>query len=766
MVLKLKKFIDRYVFSENLSLDARMTNMVFLTGIVTMVFAIIARLLMRSSPLLILVLVGSVISVSVLFVICNTYDKHKLGAWLVLFSLCDVLLPFALFAMGGIASSSACYFTMSIVLIFFLSKGRPRIVILVTHILWVVACYMASSMPPLNAFVTELSGATQYVDPIQSFLTTGFFIATIVIFQNHIFRNEERSRNLLISSMTDTATTLLEMNSEEPEGALRTGMAIISRNVGVDRVTVWKNIPKEEGLAYKHYISEFHDPESADAQAAEDEDRLEFLYRDTLPEWEGRLAKGETLNLSLNDYSQAEAAFLMPFNVQAILVFPVIYRGYFWGTVTFNNCHSPRKFSDVERSSLYPGALFLANAIVRNEVAQDLAHAQDEAESASRAKGEFLSNMSHEMRTPMNANIGMTSIGETADNLAKKDYAFGKIKDASTHLLGVINDILDMSKIEANKLELSPSPFRFEQVLQRSIDVSSFRAGEKRQEFSLNIDTDIPRTLIGDEQRLAQVITNLLSNAIKFTPENGAIRLDATLESEKDDVCVVRISVTDTGIGISEEQMGRLFTSFQQAENSTSRKFGGTGLGLTISKRIVEMMGGTIGVESEPGKGSTFSFTMRAERDDTDPPTEDEGDDREGCFKAPDTPDDFSGHHVLLAEDVEVNREIVLALLEPTGLTIDCAEDGKEALRMVSGSPGRYDMVLMDVQMPKMDGYEATRRIRALDSPRAKRMPIVAMTANVFREDIEKCLEAGMDHHIGKPLEQEKLLDALRTYLR
>jgi CheY-like chemotaxis protein len=391
---------------------------------------------------------------------------------------------------------------------------------------------------------------------------------------------------------------------------------------------------------------------------------------------------------------------------------------------------------------------------------------EEQALSASRAKSTFLANMSHEIRTPMNAIIGMTTIGKSAAELERKDYCFTKIENASQHLLGVINDILDMSKIEASKFDLSPVEFNFEKMLHRVVDVFNFRVDEKRQKLSVNIDNAIPQTLIADDQRLAQVITNLLGNAVKFTPEHGSISLDARFVEKKDGLNTIKIAVSDTGIGISVEHQKQVFSSFQQAEISTARRYGGSGLGLAISKSIVEMMGGTIEVQSKLGEGSVFTFTIPVrEGVQANNETNVLMSGHTATEEKPDLTGFFAGRRILLVEDVEINREIVIALLEPTQLEIDCAENGIEAVRKFSEAPARYDLIFMDVQMPEMDGYEATRHIRALDMPKAKTVPIIAMTANVFREDIEKCVEAGMNGHIGKPLNFDEVLDKLNGYL-
>ena len=505
----------------------------------------------------------------------------------------------------------------------------------------------------------------------------------------------------------------------------------------------------------------------------------------------------------------------------------------------------------------------------------------DNANRANKAKSDFLANMSHEIRTPLNAVIGMSAIARGTQNIKKIHYCMDKIEESSNHLLGLINDILDMSKIEADRFELSFAEFNFEKMMTRIADMMRFKFEEKKILFDVYCDPSIPYSLISDEQRLSQVIMNLLSNAVKFTPSKGFVNLKAVLKDTKDGSNELYFSVKDSGIGITPEQKKRLFNPFYQADNSISRKFGGTGLGLSISKRIVEMLGGSFTVNSEPGKGSEFNFTIRAKTGAAeiqlhpdrqkirllavdDMPyilemfsqiskklgvscdTAESGEkalklmekerhdlifvdwkmpgmdgvelsrriaklygekvviimisaagwsEIEESAKAAGVKEfiqkpillpvvenildkyssslgagseteftDFTGKIIMLVEDVPLNREIIISLLEETGITIITAENGVEAIKLFNADPYKFDLIFMDIHMPVMDGYEATRQIRSLEMPVARTIPIIAMTANVFKEDVDRCMSSGMNDHLGKPIDIDQVIEKIKKY--
>ena len=403
---------------------------------------------------------------------------------------------------------------------------------------------------------------------------------------------------------------------------------------------------------------------------------------------------------------------------------------------------------------------------------QLLIAATEEALKNSRAKSDFLSRMSHEIRTPMNAIIGMTKIADNTNDIGKLRYCLATIGVSSAQLLGLINDILDVSKIEAGKFELDFAPFNIEKSLMKVCNLIIDSAERKGQKFDVILGKNMKVHYLGDELRLSQVITNLLSNAVKFTPENGTITLTAEEKQRKEDGSVLRFTVADTGIGMTQEQIGRLFTSFEQADESITRKFGGTGLGLSISKSIIDKMNGTIWVDSEINKGTTFTFDIELKW-----AAQQSGgvivngitpsDLKLLIVEGKETEDvpDFSDVTLLLAEDVDINREIFITLLENTNVKIDIAENGLIAVQKFTANPEQYNMIIMDVQMPEMDGYEATKTIRALDLPKAKSIPIIAMTANAFKEDVDKCIACGMNDHLAKPVDIKVVIGKILSYL-
>ena len=397
-------------------------------------------------------------------------------------------------------------------------------------------------------------------------------------------------------------------------------------------------------------------------------------------------------------------------------------------------------------------------------IMQKLNVASAKALEANQAKTTFFSNMNHEIRTPMNAILGMAEIGKKSKDEAVKNHSFKRIEEASTHLLGLINDVLDMSKIEAGKFELYNEEFEFENMIHKVMNLMESSILQKSQTLSVSIDSQIPKYIIADEQKLMQAIANLLSNAVKFTPSEGAIRLSAYHVQEEHGLYTIKIEVMDTGAGIPEELLPKLFDSYERADNEIARKAGGTGLGLPITKRIVELFQGEIWVESELDKGSTISFTikvsgMREIKTITKQEIQEYVDENvdENSFK---------GSKLLIVEDIEINREIIIALLEETEIEIECAENGKEALEKFAKSSQEYDLIFMDLNMPEMDGITASRKIRASNFVNAQTVPIVALTADVFQTTIDECMEAGMNDYISKPLNSTIILEKLKKYLK
>ena len=391
--------------------------------------------------------------------------------------------------------------------------------------------------------------------------------------------------------------------------------------------------------------------------------------------------------------------------------------------------------------------------------------AQKEAEQANTAKQGFLSSMSHDIRTPMNAIIGMTSLAldSTDDPERVRDY-LGKIALSSKHLLGLINDVLDMSKIESGKMTLNVEPMSLRETIDSIVNIMQPQAAAKNQQFTADVREILSENVYCDGVRLNQVLINLLGNAVKFTPEKGSVRITVYQEALPEDGDRVRTHflVSDTGIGMSKEYQKVIFESFSREDNTRVRKTEGSGLGMSISKYIVDAMDGTISVRSEQGQGSEFHVVLDLKRAAASSRGASEA--AGGSEGAGDV--ELKGKHILLAEDNELNWEVASELLSVLELELDWAENGKICVEKFRKSPvGYYDAIIMDVRMPVMDGYEATAAIRGLDRADAG-IPIIAMTADAFSEDIQRCLECGMNDHLAKPIDIQAVTCNLKKYLK
>lgn len=469
------------------------------------------------------------------------------------------------------------------------------------------------------------------------------------------------------------------------------------------------------------------------------------------------------LNKAINNLSESERTVIRNRNLESIGVSEFSLTDFIYA--------NPLQFMFIVMfvlSVLFTALLLAIGARMKATVIQGNLK---RAEAANLAKSEFLSRMSHEIRTPMNGIVGMSTIAmQNIDNTDKIKDCLEKVIMSSKHLLALINDVQDMSKIESGKVELRHESFNFRAFLQDFENLYGEQAKSKGISYETILASDLEVQIIGDSLRLNQVLSNLLSNALKFTPAKGMIKLRVSKTGEDQENVYLRFEVIDTGCGIAEENYDKIFESFEQENVDVTYKYGGTGLGLSIVKRFTQLMGGGIHVTSVQGSGSTFTVDLPFGKiKESGKPTrfsdiDGRSDLARDCYVID---YDFKGKRILLVEDNELNREIAEELIGATGASVESAEDGVQAVKKFKESAeGYYDLILMDVQMPHMDGYEATRCIRALGRSDAQKVPIFAMTANAFAEDVQKSREAGMNAHISKPLDIRAVYKQMNRYLQ
>ena len=574
--------------------------------------------------------------------------------------------------------------------------------------------------------------------------------------------NEIERNTSLINVVNQVANILLQAESSDFVNNLQLCMNMIGKAVNADRVCIWKN-KSIEGKLYCDLIYDW--PGGAGSLISSDV-AINVSYGDNTPGWEEILSQGKCINTSISRLSPEEQTQLKAHGVKSLFVAPVFVRDEFWGYVGFDDFHNEKIFSKNEASTLYSGSLLIAHALVRYEMMLNI-------QSANQAKSIFLANMSHEMRTPLNAIIGLTDLTLENKNLDEEGLSnLEKINNSGMILLSIVNDILDISKIEAGKFELVPVAYDMPSLINDTVTQSIMHKGEKQIKFLLDIDGNLPTQLYGDELRIKQILNNLLSNAFKYTRE-GEIVLGVNCVREGE-IVWLNAYVRDTGIGILPEYINGIFDDYAQMDILANRKIKGTGLGLSIARRLVELMDGTVTVESEYGKGSIFRISIRQKFINNTVI----GMEMANSLKSFNYYEQKRQQNanlvrirmpyarVLIVDDVETNLDVAKGLMKPYGMQIDCVTSGPEAIEAIRDETNHYNAVFMDHMMPGMDGIEAMRLIRKIGTEYAKTIPIIALTANAIAGNEEMFLENGFQAFISKPIELTRLDAIIRQWVR
>jgi signal transduction histidine kinase/DNA-binding response OmpR family regulator len=824
MAQKLRDLVQ----SEQLSPEARMLNLIYLVGLAVDLPVVALALPLGFGWISFFTYFGIAVYLAAALHFTNRFKKHRMLVWLTVLVLCNVLFPLASFTLGDVTSSKSAFFVLSGVLIMGLLEGQNRVILIGVHFAVVGLCYWLDYYFQISIPQT---GDMLYFDHLSSFVATTLSVGLIIVLNRRLMEREQRRVEQTNEQLEREKLTTASMLYSTPYISLLFDdqLQLIDCN---QAALDFMKMDKPALLAnFERYAGETFAPTRPDSRSSR-------AFRNWL---RAAMSDGKV---------QAEMLVQSPDGrSQSMLIY-------------------------LERIPFRDSYAITGHCI---EITP-LREALERAAQAERIQEDFLAHMSYTLCTPLHTIMGMAEIGLEAADPERKAYALTSAKEAAADLLGRMNGMLELHQLQEDALRLECKPFDFERLMARIIHTARFLTQKRHLKLHTQIDSRIPRLLIGDGQRLGQVITNLLSNAIKFTDEEGIIRLEAALLVQDGHSAALRITVQDTGIGIEKEELAFVFEPFWQTGRIAPRH-DGAGLGLHIARRIVKRMGGDISLESVPGEGSTFTFTVclpyvasdtpdaapltvprllvvdgdqatqnffRAFATDNAAPlrsvyspeaaaaerndavdcdlcflgiyphditavatvrrlraqlarhaalyvmTPCELGERERAYRMAgadgflckplceqdvlDALHEYSasppaakrrhvdilrGKRMLLAEDAEFRRVIVTTLLEATQINIDVADNGLEAVEMFRDNPGVYDLILMDVHMPEMDGYAAARAIRAT-KPDGATVPIIAMMANVFQEEVEKCLQAGMSGHIGKRLNVDELISLMR----
>lgn len=578
-----------------------------------------------------------------------------------------------------------------------------------------------------------------------------------------LFRNDSdrriieaqlRQRDRLLKAAAESLLKFI--GSKDPHKAITDALKSLCESTGTDRAYIFENRPHpDSGILSMCHIAEWC---RAGIQPFIEEPSLQYLpYQGTLDSWAQKLSAGHSIAAHVKDLPQDIKYLLESQSIRSLLLVPVVVDGKWWGFIGFDQCSHERLWELYEIATLGVTGSCLCGILNNHRLQESFLDAKVRAEEANRAKGEFLAMISHEIRTPLNAILGFTDLlGDTQLDPLQAEYC--KDITAGGHaLLSVINQILDHSRLEITQsIRLDPVPTCLREHIETTLRLLREKAAERGLTLTSHIEDIIPQKLLLDPERLRQILNNLLLNSIKFT-DHGEVRLHVVLIESSPTAVRIAFTVSDTGIGIPLDKQATIFDAFVQADSSLTRNYGGIGLGLTISRRLVTLMGGTIGLESTPGKGSSFTFVVPVQIAPDSPPP------------PPEPPQDSQLHgaplRVIYAEDNQANTAIMHAYFKSVALPLDTVQNGLELLDKLKTHT--YDLVLMDIQMPHMDGFEATRHIRSgLCGTHNTSLYIIGVTAAALSGDRERCLAAGMDDYLSKPLKRAKLFAALSKALK